>query len=161
MLVAIGIVVNFSNFSNFVNFLTSSSTVPLRHKTRDHSVRDGGSYPDFGEHIVGVFADGFHVDVVVVEGGYDHVDDADDPQVPLRVTLPFLACIEEGERAEQQHGEDETCQVEGEIRQGWWKEDVAQQHCHAYGDRTPVVEMVAVEPIEEVHPDHRQTGNVK
>ena len=67
------------------------------------AVGDGGTYPDFRQHIVGIFAEGLQIDVVVVERGYQHVDDADGPQVSLGIALPVLSGIEEGERAEQQH----------------------------------------------------------
>ena len=73
----------------------------LRHEAGHETVGDGGAYPDFGKQIVGVFVDGLQIDVVVVEHGYEHVDDTDDPEVALGVALPVLAGIEERERAEQ------------------------------------------------------------
>ena len=80
--------------------------------------------------------------VEVVKGGNEHIDDADEPEVALGVTLPVLARIEEGERAEQQHRQRETGQMDGVIGEGRRKEDVAQQHRYTHGDGTPVIELL-------------------
>jgi len=90
----------------------SLRSLSFRHETRHQPIRDGGSNPDFSEHIVRIFSERLNVDVVVVEGSNDHVDDADHPQVALGVALPVLTRIEEGERAKQQHREGETRQME-------------------------------------------------
>ena len=76
---------------------------PFRHEAGHEAVGDGRANPYLRQHVVGVFAERLDVDVVVVERGYEHVDDADGPQVALGVAFPVPACIEEGERAEQQH----------------------------------------------------------
>ena len=104
----------------------------LRHEAGHEAVGDGGTDPYLRQHVVGVLAERFQVDVVVVERGYQHVDDADGPQVALGVLLPVLPRIEEGERAEQQHRQREAGQVEAVIRQRRRKQDVAQQHRHAH-----------------------------
>ena len=69
----------------------------FRHEAGHESVGDGGTNPDFREHIVGIFAEGLHIDVVVIKHSNEHVDDADGPQVTLGVALPVLARREEGE----------------------------------------------------------------
>lgn len=38
----------------------------FRHEAGYQPVGDGGTYPDFGEQIVGVFVDGLKVDVVII-----------------------------------------------------------------------------------------------
>ena len=106
------------------------------------AVGDGGTDPDLGEHIVGVLVGGLQIDVEGVKGGNEHIDDADEPEVALGVTLPVLARIEEGERAEQQHRQRETGQMDGVIGEGRRKEDVAQQHRYTHGDGTPVIELL-------------------
>ena len=106
------------------------------------AVGDGGTDPDLGEHIVGKLIGGLQIDVEVVKGGNEHIDDADEPEVALGVTLPVLARIEEGERAEQQHRQRETGQMDGVIGEGRRKEDVAQQHRYTHGDGTPVIELL-------------------
>ena len=95
-------------------FTVTVHLVSFRNETGHQTVGDGGTYPDFRQHIVGVIAEGLHVDVVVIECGNEHIDDADDPQVALGVALPVLASIEIGERTEQKYREDETHQMECE-----------------------------------------------
>jgi hypothetical protein len=41
------------------------------------------------------------------------------------------------------------------------EENVAQEHCYSHAYRAPVVEMVCAETVEEVHPHHGYTGDVK
>ena len=65
----------------------------------NEAVGDGGTDPSLNQQILGVFVDRLEIDVVVVQGGDDHVDDTDSPQVALGVALPVFACIEEGEHA--------------------------------------------------------------
>ena len=69
-------------------------------ETRHKTIGDGGAYPYLGEQIVGVLVDRLLVDVVVVECSYEHIDDADGPQVVLGIAAPVLACIEVCEHAE-------------------------------------------------------------
>ena len=135
--------------------------LPFRHEAGHEAIGDGGTNPDFRQHIVGVLVGGLQVDVQIVERGNDHVDDADGPQVTLGVALPVLSRIEIGEHAKQQHREGETGQMQS--IEGQWRreEDVAQQHGDTRRDGAPVVEPFGVEPVEEVHPDHHQTGDVK
>jgi hypothetical protein len=40
-------------------------------------------------------------------------------------------------------------------------EDIANEYCHTYAQRTPVVEMVWLETVEEEHPHHDQTCQIK
>ena len=135
----------------------------LRHEAGHQAVGDGGANPYFYEQIVGVLVDGFQIDVHIVERGYEYVDDADGPQVALGVALPVLAGIEERKHAEQQHREREARQVEREIGQWRREEDVAQQHRHAHRHGAPVVKLLSGEAprVEEIHPYHRQAGDVE
>ena len=98
----------------------------------------------------------------MVEHGNDKVDDKDHPEVALGVTLPVLSRVEIGERAEQQYREREAQQVEPVEGQWRREEDIAQQHRDAHQDGAPVVELVGGDEagVEEVHPDHRQTGQI-
>ena len=95
------------------------------YKTSHQSIGNGRTYPDLGEQIVGVFVDGLQIDGDVVEYGNERIDDENHPEVAFGVALPFLACIEEGERAEQQHREGKTQQMECVESQGWRKENIA------------------------------------
>ena len=54
-----------------------TSFLSFRHETSYETIGDSWAYPDFRQHIVGIFVDGFQIDVVVVECGNDYVDDAD------------------------------------------------------------------------------------
>ena len=49
------------------------------------------------------------------------------------------------------------------IGQWWRKQNVAQQHRHAHRDGAPVVELLGGDAsgVEEVHPDHHQTGDIE
>jgi len=134
-----------------------------RHEAGHEPVADGGAYPYLGEHIVGVLVEGLVIhDVEMVERGYESIDDEDEPQVALGVALPVLSRIEIGERAEQQHRQGEAGQMQGIGCQGRREEDVAQQHRYAQRDGAPVVELTGGDAVvEEIHPDHRQTGNVE
>ena len=139
-----------------------ATCVCFRYETGHQPVGDGGTNPDFREHIVGILAVGLQIDVVVIERGNEYVDDADEPQVALGVALPVSAGIKKRERAEQQHGEDETYQMERVEDQGRREENVAQQYRDAHGNGTPVVKLVGGDTVvEEVHPYHDQTGHIE
>ena len=125
------------------------------------AVGNGGTDPYLNQQILGVFVDRLEIDVVVVQGSNDHVDDADGPQVALGIALPVFACIEEGEHAQQQYRQREARKMQGIIGQWRRKQDVAQQHRDAHRHRTSVVEPMSIEPIEEVHANHYQTGDVE
>jgi len=134
----------------------------FRHKAGYEAVGDGGTYPDLREHIVGKFVDRLQIDGDIIKCGNEDVYNADDPQVALGVALPVLAGIEEGEHAEQQHRERETRQVKRIESQGRREEDVAQQHRHTHRYGAPVVELLGGDAVvEEIHPDHHQTGDVE
>ena len=51
----------------------------FRHEAGHQSVGDGGAYPDFGEHKVGIFIDGLKINVDVVECGNERIDNKDHP----------------------------------------------------------------------------------
>ena len=55
----------------------------FRHKARHHAVGDGGAYPDFCEHIFGVFVDGRNNDGYGIKCRNHHINDANHPQVAL------------------------------------------------------------------------------
>ena len=97
------------------SFILFTCFLRFRDETGYKAVGDGGTYPDFGQQVFGVFVAGLQVDVDVIEGGDDHVDDADGPQVALGVALPVLAGVEEGEHAEQQHRQREAGQMQGVV----------------------------------------------
>ena len=73
----------------------------LGNETGHQPVGDGGSYPYFGEHIVGEFVARLQHDVDIVEQGDEAVDDEDHPEVALGVGLPFLTRVEKGEHEEE------------------------------------------------------------
>ena len=134
----------------------------LGNETGHEPVGDGGSYPYFGEHIVGEFFARLQHDVDIVEQGDEAVDDEDHPEVALGVGLPFLTRIEEGEHEDEDDGKRGASQMEGVIHQRRRKEDVAQQDRDAHTHRRPVVELLRGDAyIEEIHPHHHQTGDVE
>lgn len=102
-------------------------TLCFRYETCHQPVGDSGAYPDFYQHIVGVFiVDLKKLEIVVVEHGNKRIEDEDGPEIALGVALPVLASIEVGERAEQEHRQCKAHQVQGVADQGRLIEDVAQ-----------------------------------
>lgn len=52
--------------------------------------------------------------------------------------------------------------MQGVIGQRRREEDIAQQHRHAHRYGRPVIELVSIDAVvEEIHPDHHQTGDVE
>ena len=51
--------------------------------------------------------------------------------------------------------------MERVINQPRWKENIAQKYRYTQTHRTPVVELLGLQSVEEVHPHHDKTGYVK
>lgn len=67
----------------------------FRYEAGYEAVGDGGTNPNLSHQIGSQFAYILNHDVIVVESGNGGIDDKDEPQVALGITLPLLAGIEE------------------------------------------------------------------
>ena len=149
-------------FVNLMGRPARYDAVCFLNKTCHQAVCDGGTDPDFREHVSRVFVAGFQKDDHVVEHRNEQVHNEDHPQVAFGIGFPVFASVEVGEHDDEQHRKGQASQMDGITGNVRSEEDIPQKHRDAHIDGAPVVELLCRNrTIEKVHPHDHDAGDVE